>query len=332
MRKPAAVRRPIVQLFTGLALLGSTSAYAIAPPDFELIIEPMPNSAHIGVPPALTFDPIFGNTDGTAALFRRFSYADSFGNSTFGAGYSLSGELKGTTAEAGGTTGDVLQAKGNLRGTARLFESSRDIVDVRGEARTEANVGYDASFDVLVLGASIFHRETAGALTETRDFSRTFFSASAVYALGPIPITVNGSVVGAVGYTVSGGPNVGSGLGGVEMHFTPNLNAQVVASAAIGVPGARAGVEGQLTLVRASLPVNAEASIANRLVLERGGARVPHDFIDYSLNSTLTVSTLSGEISLFAELLRRRWERTIAQWSGYTQTVPLVNRSGSVQL
>ena len=260
-----------------------------------------------------------GTCTGTplANLSKTWTKGDKMGDDNFGAGYTATASLNGQR--------DGLAVDGSLTADASIFGNDQNLVKVLGNA-TAAVVGHSASenIDVFVMGRNVFHhgRSTgtaAGAgvhLAMNKDFSVTFFDGSKRFWLGPIPVRVRASAAGSAGFAFEST----IGILAVDAHVTPTAKAFATASCSADIVVAEAGVDGNVTLVDATVPTSGQ------LTLTTSG-------IDYQASSDLTLNYLAGRLNIFAKaFIGHRYEKKIADWSGSTRSFPLTHETGCVNL
>jgi len=111
--------------------------------------------------------------------------------------------------------------------------------------------------------------------------------------------------------------NEGPSLG-MSMALIPRAKVNVVASAAVGVNGAQAGVRGRIALLEASLPLRGSMDI---VLKDESLKLLPKASAD------LNVGALSGSLSAFAEVGSSPFiytaEKEIFSWGGISRTYPL---------
>lgn len=214
------------------------------------------------------------------------------------------------------------KAGGHLKATAHVLTSSFNVID--GEVSVHAGQGGDPTgytnahlrileswiigadpnvFSPVVEQAAAFHIATDPKTWTLADVSTT------VYV--PFPVTVGAGADLALGWTLDGSGTAPQGCGSdhpafqMSGTFTPSAGVHARAWGAIGASygplGAEAGIEGDLTLVQASLPVNVTIALSDQL-LPSGlpGQLYPSLTLDTSTNLDLTL--LSGEVKAYAEL------------------------------
>ena len=187
------------------------------------------------------------------------------------------------------------------------------------EAETEYGEDYGGSVDVRVLGSSIYSKSVGGSLNKNKNWNKTFLNACTTITVG-IPVKVCASLAGEVGFNAA----MGLTVTGAAAEFEPYGGVDAEASCSVDVLGlAGAGVSGSLTLIEASLPIEA----ALDLNVEPGASE-----LEWSLDADLEISTLSGTLSVFAYLGWKEWDKEIASWSGTSTTVSLYHDDGSFQL
>jgi hypothetical protein len=170
---------------------------------------------------------------------KTWSLGGDFGNSKFGAGYEASFTLASTASATPNM--DRLSGEGVARAFATIFGNHKDVAKVAAKVALQGTNG-TSSASIRVLGTDIWSRSVAGNLSESKTFNKTFFSASQLIWLGPVPVTFKGTANGTLGYDYAAtyvAPNV-------NLTAKPFAKAYSTATAAIDVGFASAGVTGSL--------------------------------------------------------------------------------------
>ena len=150
--------------------------------------------------------------------------------------------------------------------------------------------------------------------------------ASATVVVAAVPVTFEAWAELDYGYSVTADMHATNGCVsgqapsmGVMMQFSPYARANAVASAAVGVSGAQAGVRGRITLLDASLPTTGGMEVKP----ETGAIK-----LFPTVSTDLVLRTLSGNMSAFAEVgpsfKRYTAEKEIFSWGGLTDNRPVV--------
>jgi len=95
-------------------------------------------------------------------------------------------------------------------------------------------------------------------------------------------------------------------------------------SVAIGVPGLEVGVKGSLTLIRMGLPYHSSAGVQ----FFNGGPNIKRSAgnrFEASQGLDFTLSSLSGTVSGFVEILLWSAEAELFHWDGITSDTPIFN-------
>lgn len=175
---------------------------------------------------------------GEAATLSRASSRD-LGNRRFG------GSLRRSmVASHTGTSGSI---SCNTSLNARLLGRTYRVAGVARRVRSVrlgANAGASRSFQLELLGRGSV---SIGASISRSISIRTF---EVPVPVGPFTVTVEGSA----GLTLSLRGSVGASRGSVSVGLEGSASIGGSVGVGVGVPGARVGVEGSLTLLRAALP------------------------------------------------------------------------------
>jgi hypothetical protein len=263
----------------------------------------------------------------------------SLGNDWFGAetGYSASFALDGVGSPDGGCAFATTVA-GEFHVTAKVLTAPVPLVETSVNAtdtrfRTLGKVlsyTWDVDEPLATNDVAVFR--------EGDEASQTFFEDSKPFTIGPVVLSLHGSVSGAVGYTltVEAGrrPGTSGGCSVNELGVWPRLKpyAQVDAQAAIALEAliARAGIRGRLVLVRVDVPVDGELSL--------GPLPTAPDVLAarFGLGARLDITLLSGTISAYAEVgvcpLCEDFEAPVVSWDGYRERLPLFDWNLEVPL
>lgn len=240
-----------------------------------------------------------GNNSCTVVNYT-FERAD--GNSTFGV-----------------VTRTHLTAKDN--GTARLDSHTAidlTIFDSRVEVFSATAYQTEVDNGSSLQTASVTIRGESAAAVNI-GYSHVFFAKTQTFSVGPVPVTVTASATGELG--------LGLSASGGALAVTPSAGLYATLQAGVGAEcdlgGASAGIRGSLTLLELALPISL------KLYIENGQPR-------YSISGDLTISTLSGSLSLYAEAfvkvwfaeVKASWSHSIFRWTGLEWTKNLFKRSG----
>jgi hypothetical protein len=300
-----------------LALIPSVAFAATAPrigavkPTIQIADDALVSSGNnfVHTLPTPAFAADLSWESGDESMHQSESWSDSYGNDRFGAEITVSSAVSaGHIAIA---AADYLSSSAELEATATLFGRTRTVALARGEAVRSATgeVGSTGAFDltVEVMGTEISTPSYGANSAATNDWNRVFFSKSETFMLGPIPLTVEGTVDGTIGVTHDADASTLAFALDTTVEPFCELDADVALG--VGITGVvAAGVSGHLNVLDVSVPTN--ASIEQAIYTTQGRT------LDWSLESDVDVTTLSGSISLWVELLWERYSRRIANWSG----------------
>lgn len=273
----------------------------------------------------------FGNTDGVKTTVAQseacptslaaplgsfnkvWSKSNTYGNSTFGAGYLGTFTLNATGAT--GTANDRISAE--AKGTANVTVlGATGGIEGYAYGKIQNTTASDSMY-LKILGTSVWSHSGAATMSVNPSWSRTLASASTLIWLGPVPVTLSASGGGTIGVQASFGYSGGL----LAAKARPYGNLKATASAGVDLLVASAGVSANLTLIDASLPAVASLSL---LTATDGKSQFKYDLdLDASLN------TLSGNVQLWAKVWyvfgSKKWTTTVASWSGITATYPIVD-------
>lgn len=225
--------------------------------------------------------------------------SDGWGDSNFGSSYHA---IVGIGSKAN-TGYDVLSgAKADAYGT--IFGLTRKLLDMGAQA-TSLN-GVQASRGWLEVNGQTVLNQSLCAMS---DYHQTvsFFDSSADLFL----VHVSAQAAGSLGLTAFGALSTA----GISMNVTPSAQAWVNASASVGLWCVSGGVSGGMTLLKLALP-------SNGYVQFLGNAK------GWSFNSDLAIQSLSGNLTLDINYCIGSNHPTIASWSGFNTSYPILHSNG----
>lgn len=227
----------------------------------------------------------------------KYSYEKKVGNSTFGTSFSAS--LTGTSGAAA-----KLVATAALDVT--IFGVTESLLDAYAAENSDGT--NDAELYILGLEVSLNY-----------EHEKTFFEKSKTFMVGPVPVTVKAGATGTLSLAVTTG---------TAIVVTPGIALDATLSAGVGGDGdfisASAGVRGTLNLIDVSLPISLNAYLSGSTW-------------KYSVTGTLTISTLSGVVALYAEAsldlgifeVGAEYSYDLFSWKGLSWSDQLFSKTGS---
>jgi hypothetical protein len=247
-----------------------------------------------------------------------FSENNGFGNSRFGAGYTIS-SYSGTWAPG------VAYASSNTSVYGTAFNNTKTLFEQGISAYTDAAAQSASISDyVYALGFKVAGGTYSGGdyngTYYLANYSKQLYSASETFWVGPVPVNVSATINASAGHSIYGH----FWVDGIQGNMSPYARAWVTASAGVGVSGAGAGIRvSDLSLINVGLPHAAKARYTDNWA---SGA-CQGDF-NLGSNLGLSLATLKGTLQLYATLI---WTttRTIASWNGLSKFYPLVNYSAT---
>ena len=237
------------------------------------------------------------------------------GNNGFGGGYDAIVSLSATKAPLDA------KAEGKVIASATLFGGKINLatVSVKGSAGAQKAT---ANMKFLGLDVDPFPLERAGAsVSVSESKSQTFFSQSRTFTVGPVPVTVAGSIYGVVG--------IGATLEFVNSQLSltggPSGTFSVTASASLGgsMPGFQltAGVEGTMALFR--------AAVVGSIVLTPTLTN-----LTYNVDTGLKVQELDGKLNLKMQAklvtFKKTYTRKLVGFTAAEQTKPFYKYTNAV--
>lgn len=182
--------------------------------------------------------------------------------------------------------------------------------------------GTGASHSKLMVLGKVKWESSTPALSKNLRYQEEF-SKRQRFWIGPLPVSVGGAVGGAIGANLAiTSPNDLTITGSA----TPYIDSYGKADAAIDVWLARAGVEGQVRIIKDSVPTTLTLS---------------YNPSAYSLNTRLTVQnelkSLDGKVSVYAKIRKlwggwKKWSKTIFSWDGFEKTWKLIDQNLTVKI
>ncbi len=278
----------------------------------------IPEATQTNVAPMVEIVPDSGVVPLDATFIKTYHRSEGFGNSLFGASYVIDANITATPATA--TQAKRVDAVGDGKVVAKAFSYTKEIVRGRAEIHGQQGGANTGSAALYAMGQQIWSANLSYTFSPTPiNWSRTFFSVSKTFMVGPVPITVKASLSGGVKLTILGelSPTV------ARLTANPGGWSNVTASASVNIIVASFGVEGSLTLINVTLPTYGELFW-------------PICSLDWTLKSTLNLNTISGTLKLYAKIkflfFKKKWTVTIAKWSGITRNWTLLNVEGLQEL
>jgi hypothetical protein len=232
----------------------------------------------------------------------------SFGSSTWGGGHFAS--FRATYNDEIGPE-PVLSMSALVRAWARLDGHHVTLGQASGALQA---TGDDATsgLTVQILGQTVYSATWEGGVDRT--FSYPIFAVEEDVTVQTIfgPVTADVSAFGNAGVEID---TEASATGG-SASFRPYAEATAIGSIGYGVPGARVGIYGLLTLARVELPTVASFQI------DPGAGCVRTQLI-----SQLIFRTLGGQLGAFVEIIGRM-SFPFFTWNGVTGIRTLIAEAG----
>lgn len=165
---------------------------------------------------------------------------------------------------------------------------------------------------------------------------------SIVVVIGAVPVTLtyNVELAAGIAFDVTGtdqdfGCNDATAGGATPpAHWSmtgsmgPYVKAVASVSGALGAEffglGAEAGIEGDVTLIQAGIPLSTTLAVTDAVTLSSGGVSVPA--VSVKAESDLEIRVLDGDVKAYVEVcfgICRRAEKQIYHWNGFDWKHPL---------
>ncbi|HYP99040.1 MAG TPA: PQQ-binding-like beta-propeller repeat protein [Polyangiaceae bacterium] len=177
--------------------------------------------------------------------------------------------------------------------------------------------------------------------------------ASFSYPVGPIVLTLEVEIAGALGATgslaYSMDPPSAQGQTGpnASVIFAPNAEAHAYVFAGVGLPGVSVGIEGDLLLLGVSAPMQTGVTLTRRQFAEprsfsssglfgvvngHPGLLGDTSFRQWTINwqhgASVNLETLSGKLDLACRVrllfFKKTFRKKIADWKGFTKTFDFI--------
>ncbi|HVV82176.1 MAG TPA: hypothetical protein VHE35_03825 [Kofleriaceae bacterium] len=228
-----------------------------------------------------------------SCLVGNFTYEKDDGNSTFGSTFTQTATAE-TKTDGTKETDAGISLKVKLFGNAMTLYQS-DALEARTSSGTFSN-----SASVEVLGATV---------DVDVKVEKDFASEEDTWWAGAIPVEVSASIGGELKLSVS------IDAQNHQITITPDISLGVTVQAGIGVGGegstVSAGVRGELDFLDVGLPISMK-------IYQSGSAW------KFNCTGTLTIETLSGTLSLYAQAyvklfgvkIKYEWTYRLFSWTG----------------
>jgi hypothetical protein len=201
---------------------------------------------------------------------------------------------------------------GDMGVAVTLFGKNLTVVEANAYAN---NAGPSQHLEVNALTFTLYSVDANGLANP--NYSAKFFEAEADIWVGCIPLVVTADATGEVGVRYSGSIGVDSKTHDRKFTLTETPYAGLDVSASVGVGGqsVSAGLEGSLSLIELSVPFS---------------YTIDTDAKSYSESADFQVSTLSGELDLYAQAFSFKATKKLASFDGYTTSVNLFSMNGNL--
>jgi hypothetical protein len=303
-----------------LQQLSDGSPNVIVPPDAH----PQATGSTAPSPTATTPAAATSCATSSATVSRNADYYRALGNAWFGVYYRTASR----SSTAPYLTTDR-QYHGDTENAAGVTVFGYNLDVARAESSADARVsGYRRVAGRLLARNRYAQMITIGDRSTTTGglvslpaigTTQTFWQGSYGFTLGPVPVTISGSVTGSAGHLVAASTSASTAY--VVGTPSAGLYARGSISASIGV--AAIGVDGQITLVEGRLPNTAAMSLY--------GTNYTHD-----LQSDIELTLLRGSIDAWVRVgfwrFKKTWRRNLVRMPGYSYTQTLYSAHGSTPI
>jgi len=221
---------------------------------------------------------------------------------------SVSGDLASRAFEA------------HLYAGGYLFTKNIKVVEFDANMRNNGT-SPTASTSFKLFGTTVFN---TGELKLSLEKSwNKEWSATKRFMIGPIPVSVSGTIGGTLGFKAYIGlTEEGLGIQGVAI---PWLNTYGKCEAAVDIWIAKAGVRGEIVFVD------------NKLIISAGVAFIPvAKVVELSLAVDDELKALAGKIDIFAAIRKpwggwKEWTWNLFTWGGIVKTWNLVDLTKTIE-
>lgn len=252
-----------------------------------------------------------------------------FGNDLFGAKLAYDAGWSMANLRRGDICGADLGVKANATVTTSVFGASSDLLSVTAGLQTGSNGN---GLAVRVMGTEVYAvgRGNLGfdyaPIVGSQNATRTFFSLSQYFTVGPVPVKVTASAVGRVGFDYDLSVQcAGGGAAALAGSFRPFAGVEAQASGSVSAFIAEAGIKIGLTMLELSLPIRANV-VADT-------ADGPNGTLRFDTQAELMYRMLDGYASLYAEICYawpigcESWDYELASWGGLSDSTQLFRLS-----
>ncbi len=198
---------------------------------------------------------------------------------------------------------------GRAQANAKVFNITREIADGYSTFYAYTNTNIRGTFALEFYNSTIWSYDRTIYANHTLSyapFKKEVKFATPTFWVGPVPVTCEAGASASLAAVA----NAKNSPSSVTVAIYPRAELAAVANAGAGIPGASAGVEGKLTIVKSELKAEATVTVSQRKVA-------------YGVNWVNT--TLSGTYGLYAKLAEWKYTYTLGSWSGYSKTTPLLS-------
>ena len=249
------------------------------------------------------------------------SRSNGFGNSRFGASYSLSSFTGSYTTNAT-LVSQSASADATVFGATKNLLSDGVYAFTNGDAQTANIYNYIYAAGYQVRNDTRSGAEFPNGISLSSFSQNLWKSGDQTFWIGPVPVTVSAEVFAGAGQDARGHFWVDGVSGQLNQYAKLWANAK----GGIGVSWAGGGVSvNNLSLVNAGLPLDANARF-----FDYYGYGACNQYQWLTANYGLSLQELSGEIRLWAKALFWSDDYQIAKWPGFRQDFTMLSYAGSV--
>ena len=297
---------------------------------------------------ALALSVITAASEASAANVQEHTWSDrdAQGNTFYGA-YTWQGDARNYTATTPSGV-ERTSSEQNYDIDVKVFGKAFKAADVLSYAAAEHASGWssyqtDEEIVIRLVGQTVYSSGTGhhacsgkpatnGCVSQTKTLAATLFQASAVFTIGPFPITVTSKVAGGATAIVSAATvsenllaNPKSFHGKATTRMSVGGTVWNKNSAEVGIPYVATvgiGVDFKLIQVNLGPDLTAEQTVALNSSNQVRGSR------SLSVREDVDLSTMDGKVEVFVKLLGATVAQAdIVTWDGYDWTGTWLNET-----
>ena len=223
-----------------------------------------------------------------ATVDKAYNKSISVGNSTAGAVGSIGARMKAKPR-------DYL-AKVSANGNVKFLGLTVKAAEFEAKAKAD-RVGISNGYYVKLVGATVASKYSSASVSWSKSYPKTFVRASSLFWVGPVPVTISGSLGGGVGADCE----LSANTNGVSLEGGVNSWLSASASAGFGFPGASVSLSSRFQLGGTGIGSTIDLGLVGGSVTTSGAVN-------------LKVNPVSIHLSLVAQIAWSRHSLPITSW------------------